>query len=303
MLRRFKTSKLLGDGSAGEVRLVRHSGGFKAVKYFYNEDECQDEINAIRLLQKKGLSTERFSIGTAVLLSNLHLVIDYQGPALTKWLKKRNPKVWTGKDLGFTVDDVTNLANQVFEALHHLCKAGLIHGDIRPENICSKDCKRWVLIDFGLVEELKPGSPPYIRSFVGPSGIRAPENQHGYDSVITSKTEVFMAGMTLWQALNGLAFTPGSVRRLFRIGRLKVKPKGLNRIPHLPTSNSDESVSDYEARVDEYAAQYYQQFHEPFFEAFLNGSLAYPEDLPLGMRIRSCLADDPKNRPRAKDLL
>ena len=105
------------------------------------------------------------------------------------------------------------------------------------------------------------------------------------------------------QALNGLAFTPESVRHLSRLGRLRVQPTGLGRLPHPPHVDSEEDSSVYEDKVDEYAATYHHQFHEPFFAAFLHGSLTYPETLPLVGRIKACLADNPEDRPTAKELL
>ena len=302
--RQFNSYKRLGDGTTGEVRLVRFPSGFKAVKRFYDRSERQEELRSIVKLQKKGLCARLFAISTAEPRGKLFLVLDYQGPSLRKWLKHLNPPVWPGdaKRLKFTLTDAIALARDLFDACRHLENARMIHGDIRPANICSLDRSRWVLIDFGLADDLKSGNPPYLRTFVGPSGVRAPENQFGYESVITPATEVYTAAMTAWQGLNGLAFTPESLNLLKGAGRLSVSPVGLARLPCLPSMGSGESTPDYEDRVGEYAAEYHSQFYEPFFRPFLRASLLY-ENHPLAQGLVACLVEEPEERPTAEAML
>ena len=301
----------LGSGSTGDVRLVEFAAPTddgtvvqKAVKYFFESDDLEEELDAIRLLQKHVSPAARrfFAIDHVQRVEELFLVLDYQGKTLIDWVEAKNGLVWPGDadKLRFGLSDSRNLCLQVFEAAAHLHKQHIIHGDIRPENVCSLDGKAWVLIDFGLTERLDPGKPPSIHTFLGPSCVRAPENKEGYESVITTATEVFMAALTVWTALNGLDFSLESLYKLERRGRL---PNGelldATASSTIPSMQSGEDTEGFESRVAVCARKHYETMHKPFFQPYLAGSLLYPPGEPLVKALLPCMEESPAARPTA----
>ena len=104
-----------------------------------------------------------------------------------------------GKHL--SIDNAINLAKFLHKAESHLLNLGLVHGDIKPENIIvyrDKDSAgtRFKMVDFGSIVEIfaensRAGTPTYL----------APERFNG--GAINEATEVFSIGVTIYWALTG----------------------------------------------------------------------------------------------------
>lgn len=114
-----------------------------------------------------------------------------EGVNLADYLKKRP----------LSVDNAIELGKFLHRAEAHLLHLGLVHGDIKPENILvyKKEGEAGVdfkMVDFGSIVEIfstnsRAGTPSYL----------APERFTG--SVINESTEIFSIGVTLYWALTG----------------------------------------------------------------------------------------------------
>ncbi|MDD5158498.1 MAG: bifunctional protein-serine/threonine kinase/phosphatase [Sulfuricurvum sp.] len=105
------------------------------------------------------------------------------------------------KNRPLSVDNAIALGKFLHRAEAHLLHLGLVHGDIKPENILvyQRDGEAGVefkMVDFGSIVEIfstnsRAGTPTYL----------APERFSG--SVINESTEIFSIGVTLYWALTG----------------------------------------------------------------------------------------------------
>ena len=105
------------------------------------------------------------------------------------------------KNRPITIDSAIALAKFLHKAEAHLLHLGLVHGDIKPENIIvyNKEGEVGVdfkMVDFGSVVEIfevnsRAGTPSYL----------APERFTG--NAINESTEIFSIGVTLYWALTG----------------------------------------------------------------------------------------------------
>ncbi len=106
------------------------------------------------------------------------------------------------------VDEAVELGRFLLDASAHLLRLGLVHGDIKPENILvisHYDHLRFKLIDLGSATEIFS-----ITSRAGTAAYLAPERFH--NAPISERTELFAIGVTLYQALTG-AFPYGEIER------------------------------------------------------------------------------------------
>ena len=105
------------------------------------------------------------------------------------------------KNRPLSIDNAIALGKFLHRAEAHLLHLGLVHGDIKPENILvyQRDGEAGVefkMVDFGSIVEIfstnsRAGTPTYL----------APERFS--ESVINESTEIFSIGVTLYWALTG----------------------------------------------------------------------------------------------------
>lgn len=116
----------------------------------------------------------------------------------------------------FTAPDGTTLLRvrvlfaQIFDALSALHHAGLVHGDLRPENVLVTDDDHAILLD------LDRAAPPQHERregvAVGTATYLAPEIAEG---VRTFASDVYAAGTLLFEALTGDTPFAGSAQEVF----------------------------------------------------------------------------------------
>jgi serine/threonine protein kinase len=145
----------------------------------------------------------------------LYLVIDLipggtlrerLGPASTDLLAE-DPSLSTGLDNRRVARDIplkraVEIAAQVAEALDYAHSQGIVHRDVKPNNILVADDGRPLLADFGLVRSIRDdrhltnsgvmlGTPDYM----------APEQAHGRE--VDGRADIYALGVILFEMLTG----------------------------------------------------------------------------------------------------
>ena len=123
---------------------------------------------------------------------------------------------------------------QVCDALHAIHNAGIVHRDIKPDNICLMQTGQSKLMDFGLAkaetnritqEGMIMGTPSYM----------APELAMGKD--VDGRTDIYAMGLVLYEMLTGkIVFGDGDAM----MRQVKEMPAPLSElVPGLPEGLSD----------------------------------------------------------------
>lgn len=105
-------------------------------------------------------------------------------------------KICNGQNL--TVKQVIRYAIQFLRGLHHIHKDGLIHQDIKPDNIMISDRDEAMISDFGLAEyynEEKENIPKHYMCHWSPEYIKS-ENRD-------IRSDIYQVGLTLFRLVNG----------------------------------------------------------------------------------------------------
>ncbi|MCP4538374.1 MAG: serine/threonine protein kinase [Chloroflexi bacterium] len=129
---------------------------------------------------------------------NVYLVMDYiYGKRLDQVITQNN---------SLSENRVLDWARQLMEALAYCHKQGVIHRDVKPQNviITSRGCA--VLVDFGLAKLMDPSNPRTrtVMQGLGTPEYAPPEQYDTKDGRRTdSRTDIYSLGATLYHALVG----------------------------------------------------------------------------------------------------
>ncbi len=138
--------------------------------------------------------------------NNAYLVMDFvEGESLADRIARQGALPET---------EVLSWAGQLLDALGYCHARGVIHRDIKPQNVVIRPDGRAVLVDFGLVKLWDP-SDPRTRTVMRGMGTPeyAPPEQYEVDTGHTdSRSDVYGLGATLYHALVGQAPPTATLR-------------------------------------------------------------------------------------------
>jgi WD40 repeat protein len=187
---RYQVREVLGRGGMGEVRRafdlkLRVEVALKAL----HEDLFQDEQRLELLRREVRAAREVVSpnvcrIFDLVELDARELVsMEYvDGETLLAVLEERGP---------LELKEAQEIASQFLAGLEAIHQAGLVHCDVKPENIMLTRAGRVVLMDFGLAREEASGAG----TVAGTPAYMAPEQATGLE--LDARADVYAAGVVL----------------------------------------------------------------------------------------------------------
>lgn len=217
-LRSFRLQEEIGSGSTGTVhrgvlledRWGRRAGTEIAVKFLHQRltsdprarERFLHEARAGRVVHHEHL-VEILAVSEEVLLGQevLFLVMEYvPGPTLRTWLAEPG---YGNEPL------VRTIGAQLARALHALHDAGVVHLDVKPENVILSRGDRAVLMDLGFArtfggQRLAPTGHDGVtgdESFAGSVVYAAPERVRG--SFPTPACDLYSLGVLLFETLTG----------------------------------------------------------------------------------------------------
>ncbi len=138
---------------------------------------------------------------------NEYLVMDFvEGESLAQRIKRLGPQ---------NEEEVLRWAGQLLDALSYCHRHGVIHRDIKPQNIIITPDGDAVLVDFGLVKLWDPNAPETRTAMRGAGTPEyAPPEQYDLGLGHTDpRSDIYSLGATLYHALTGKA-PPTATQRI-----------------------------------------------------------------------------------------
>lgn len=121
-----------------------------------------------------------------------YLVMDYvEGQDLRETLKEKGPFPWK---------DALDLIDQLATALEHAHQHGVVHRDIKPQNLMLDDGGLLKVLDFGIARV--PTLPSLTQSgFIGSPYYVSPEQAMGEE--VDIRSDIYSSGIVLYELLSG----------------------------------------------------------------------------------------------------
>lgn len=106
-------------------------------------------------------------------------------------------KAWMGRE-HLTVREIVRIGCQVLSGLHNIHAKGLIHFDIKPDNILLSDRREALLSDFGLARHMNEEGLAEIDQFYTPM---VPPD--AVEDDVDLRYDIYQFGLTLYRMANG----------------------------------------------------------------------------------------------------
>ncbi|MCR9243485.1 MAG: serine/threonine protein kinase [bacterium] len=98
-------------------------------------------------------------------------------------------------------DEIAELTARLAEALTYSHERGVVHRDVKPQNVIIGDNGRLSLVDFGLAKDLEAESLSLTGDFAGTPQYVSPEQIEAGRAPIDGRSDVFSLGVVLYELL------------------------------------------------------------------------------------------------------
>jgi tetratricopeptide (TPR) repeat protein len=158
------------------------------------------------------------------------------------------------------IDETVRIATQVLEALKSAHDAGVIHRDLKPQNIMIDNDGTVCVADFGIAKSADAGGMTVTGQIVGTPEYMSPEQAEGKE--VDYRTDLYSFGLVLYEMLTGdVPFKADSIISTLML-RLREPPKPPSMVrPEVPQwldrmtmKSIERNVADRYATADEILA-------------------------------------------------
>jgi VCBS repeat-containing protein len=241
-IEQYRLEAVLGDGGMGTVYRAYDLQGDRLVAIKMMSTHLAQKPAFQRRFAQEAQATHNFNSPHIVRVyqSGEYQGIPYMvmehiaGGSLTDYLRQLK---WAGRQI--PLDEAIALAAQVAEGLSYAHQRGIIHRDIKPDNILlrqqsgsSAGPKQAVITDFGLAVLLKEGEEVSTNPFMGSLPYMSPEQCSNLP--LDGRSDLYSLGVMLYQLTTGqLPFRIEAPADIIKhLQETPLPPRLVN--PHLP---------------------------------------------------------------------
>ena len=230
---RYLIESLLGVGGMANVYKGRdvRTGNAIAVKVlkeeFLDNEELvrrfKNESKAISILDHPNI-VKVYDVSVTDQLQ--YIVMEYiDGITLKEYLKQRGGAL--------TWKEVIHFATQVLGALEHAHSKGIVHRDVKPQNIMLQADGSIKMMDFGIARFSRAQSQTVSDKAIGSVHYISPEQAKGDHT--DGRTDIYSVGVMMYEMLSGHLPFDGTGTVSIAIMQISEKPKPLAQVaPNVP---------------------------------------------------------------------
>ena len=206
---RYRIDALLGSGGMGSVYLAEHVRIGRAVAVKVLDVHVGADHEAAQRFKREALASGRLDHPNIVAVSDFgllpsgrsYLVMEaLEGESLGARLEQRAPLPWR---------DAVAIASSILQGLQHAHDRGVVHRDIKPDNIflANKDGQATVkILDFGIAKLVGGEADDSVSTTrtgmtVGTPAYLSPEQARGDE--VDARSDQFSLAVTAYELLTG----------------------------------------------------------------------------------------------------
>jgi serine/threonine-protein kinase len=166
----------------------------------------------------------------------------------------------------FPAREAARIGARLCEALASVHAAGLVHRDVKSQNVMQTPDGRYILLDLGICRDLGDG-PSHRHLVAGSPAYMPPEHPERTDA----RSDLYSLGIVLYEMATGrLPFRAGSVRELILAHYFDAPPSPIDVAPDLPPVFA-EIVEKAVARHPSHRFQSAEELRERLLAFFVTG--------------------------------
>lgn len=197
---RYKIIEFLGGGGMSNVYLAEDSilDRKVAIKMIHIAPHEKEQMS--KRFEREVHNTSRLSHENIVSVKDVgedheyfYLVMEYiEGPTLSEYIKTHGP---------LSIETAVNFAQQILEGIQHAHEMGIVHRDIKPQNILVDRHKTLKILDFGIAKALSETAMTQTSHVLGTVQYLSPEQAKGEST--DARTDIYSIGIVLYEMLVG----------------------------------------------------------------------------------------------------
>ncbi len=271
---RYQLIDLIGKGGMAIVYLAKdlRTGHHVAVKILnpsFNEDK-----EFLEWFDREADAASKMSHHNIVNLLDVgndqgyrYLVMEYvQGKTLKEIIQERG---------AIPADVAGQVAIRILSALQHAHKNGIIHRDIKPQNILVHSEGHIKVADFGIAHIIGSAAKPNNDSIMGSVYYISPEQAKGMD--VTTASDIYSVGIVLYEMLTG--HVPFEAETPLAIAMMQIK-------------NEPEPMTHYVKDIPESMVRIVRKAMEKKPEKRYQSALEMAQDIYTALHTQGTLTED-----------
>ncbi|MDO4912362.1 MAG: Stk1 family PASTA domain-containing Ser/Thr kinase [Lactobacillus sp.] len=198
---RYRILETLGEGGMANVYLAEDIILKQKVAVKMLRLDLARDIHTVERFKREALATSELSHPNIVSVLDVNVETDGQpymvmeyvsGPDLKTYIMTHNP---------IPLTETIEIMDQILSAMSLAHRRGVIHRDLKPQNILMDNRGKIKIADFGIAVALNQSSVTQTNSIIGSVHYMSPEQTRG--GMATKQSDIYSLGVILYELLTG----------------------------------------------------------------------------------------------------
>jgi serine/threonine protein kinase len=224
----FQIVRLLGEGSVAQIYLARERALQRLVAIKFMKAELAEDDTARKRFEREARSAAKINHHNVAAVHRVGALEDQTPFIIMEYIEGRNLADVLQAEGVMTIEQARQTLSQVASALAAAHENGIVHRDVKPENVVrERDSDRVVLTDFGIAGILETGTENMTRltqqgQLLGDPRYMSPEQLLGES--VTDESDVYSLGIMGYELLTLKSPYEGTTNVQLVTAHLKKEP-------------------------------------------------------------------------------